>query len=63
MNYELIVRCCDNATDGGEIMELISAHVGKEIRNAGTCVCSVNAERQAEYASAHDSYLLTNPAE
>lgn len=59
MEYELIVKCCDIATDGGEIMETISEHIGNEIRKPGTCGCSVNQQRTIEYDSAHESYAKT----
>ena len=56
MEYELIVKCCDNSTDGGEIMEVLSNHSGQEIRKPGTCECSVNQQRKSDYDSSHDSY-------
>ena len=57
MEYELISLCCEAATDGGHIMEVLSQHSGKEIRSAGTCNCDVNKQRAIEHDAAHDSWI------
>ena len=56
MEYELITLCCEAATDGGNIMEVLSQHAGKEIRSAGSCNCDVNKQRAIEFELAHDNW-------
>jgi hypothetical protein len=52
VEYQMVVRACENCTDGGEIMEVLTEVAGKEIRMPGTCDCATNQQRLIDFDAA-----------
>ena len=54
VEYQMVARACENCTDGGEIMEVLTEAAGKEIRKPGSCECATNQQRLVDFDAAED---------